>query len=66
VICKDHGEFPLDRKNLFLHHDVLFSSHEFSPVWVSHLKLLTRQHRYKAYVVSSISPVGVFEDDTMT
>jgi hypothetical protein len=31
VICKDQGEFPLDRKNLFLHHVVLFSLHEFFP-----------------------------------
>jgi hypothetical protein len=65
VICKDKGEFPLDRKNLFLHHVVLFSLHEFFPVWVSHSKLLTRQHQHKAYVVSSIFPVEVFEDDTL-
>jgi hypothetical protein len=31
VICKDQGELPLDRKNLFLHHGVLFSLHEFFP-----------------------------------
>jgi hypothetical protein len=31
VICKDQGEFPLDWKNLFLRHVVLFSLHEFFP-----------------------------------
>jgi hypothetical protein len=37
----------------------------FSPVWVSHSKFLTRQHQHKAYVVSSIFPVEVFDDDTL-
>jgi hypothetical protein len=65
VFCKDQGEFSLDRKNLFLHHVVLFSLHKFFPVWVSHSKFLMRQHQHKAYVVSSIFPVKVFEDDTL-
>jgi hypothetical protein len=56
VIRKDQGEFPFDQKNLFTHHVVLFSLHEFFPVWVSHSKFLTRQHQHKAYVVSSIFP----------
>jgi hypothetical protein len=65
VICKDQGESPLDLKNLFLHHVVLFSLHEFFPVWVSYSKFLTRQHQHKAYVISSIFPIVVFEDDTL-
>jgi hypothetical protein len=65
VFCKDQGEFSLDRKNLFLHHVVLFSLHEFLPIWVSYSKFLTRQHQHKAYVVSSIFFVEVFEDDTL-
>jgi hypothetical protein len=65
VFCKDQGEFSLDRKNLFLYHVVLFSLHEFFPVWVSHSKFLTRQHQHKAYVISSIFPVEVFKDDTL-
>jgi hypothetical protein len=36
----------------------------FPHVWVSHSKFLTRQHQHKAYVVSSIFTVEVFEDDT--
>jgi hypothetical protein len=58
VICKDQWEFSLDRKNLFLHHDVLFSLHEFSHVWVSHSKFLLSQHQHKSYDISSIFPVG--------
>jgi hypothetical protein len=65
VICKDQGEFPLDQKNLFIHHVVLFSLYEFSPIWVSHSKFLMRQHQHKVYVVSSIFPVEVFKDDTL-
>ena len=65
MIRKDQGEFPLDQKNLFTHHVVLFSSHEFFPDWVSHSKFLTRQHQHKAYVVSSVFPVVVFKDDTL-
>jgi hypothetical protein len=61
VICKDQGEFPLDWKNLFLHHAVLFSLHEFFLVWVSHSKFLTRQHQHKVYVSSLIFTMGVFE-----
>jgi hypothetical protein len=65
VIYKDQGEFPLDRKNLFLHHIILFSLHEFSPIWVSHSKFLMRQHQHKAYGLPSIFPIAVFKDDTV-
>jgi hypothetical protein len=65
VFCKDQGEFSLDRKNLYLHHVVLFSLYEFLPDWVSHSKFLTRQHQHKVYVVSSIFRVEVFKDDTL-
>jgi hypothetical protein len=37
----------------------------FFPVWVSHSMFLMRQHQHKAYVVSSIFPVEVLEDDTL-
>jgi hypothetical protein len=56
AICKDQGSFPFDRRNLSIHHVVLFSLHEFSDVLVSHSKFLTRQHQHKASVVSSIFP----------
>jgi hypothetical protein len=65
VICKDQGEFPLDRKNLFSYHVVLFSLHEFFPYLGLSFKVFNEATSTQAYVVLSIFLVEVFEDDTL-
>jgi hypothetical protein len=55
---RSRGVSLLIGNNLSLHHVVLFSLHIFFPIWVSQSKFLTRQHQHKAYVVSSIFPIG--------
>jgi hypothetical protein len=65
VFCKDQGEFPFWSEELvYTSCCTLFFAWVF-PVWVSHSKFLTRQHQHKAYVVSSIFPIEVFEDDIL-
>jgi hypothetical protein len=59
------GVFPLDLKNLFLHHVVLFSLHEFSPCLGFSFKVFNEATSTQGICRIIYFPVVVFEDDTL-